>query len=139
MDLQSKSGQPLARYFPELVQALRALPAPTFVVDAKIVIPRDGGFSFDALLRRIHPAPSRVRRLAVEHPARLMLFDLLVEDGRASLVHRALRDRRRALEAFAGAFLSSGGWCASPPQPGGSPRPSRNAAGIPAPPLRRDM
>jgi ATP-dependent DNA ligase len=67
--LQSKSGQPLGRYFPELVEALRALPPRRFVLDGEIVIPIFGGLSFDDLLMRIHPAASRIRRLSCETPA----------------------------------------------------------------------
>src|SRR5262245_60958316 len=64
VELQSKSGQPLTRYYPELVEAVRALKAPQFVLDGEIVVPQDGAFSFDALLQRIHPAASRIARLA---------------------------------------------------------------------------
>src|SRR5207244_197612 len=60
VELQSKSDQSLTRYFPELVAAVRALKAKAFVLDAEIVVPDDGAFSFDALLQRIHPAKSRV-------------------------------------------------------------------------------
>src|SRR5947208_770294 len=61
VQLQSKAGQPLARYFPELVAAVAALPAKHFVLDGEIVTPTsDGDFSFDALLQRIHPAASRI-------------------------------------------------------------------------------
>src|SRR5215510_3612405 len=66
VELQSKSGQPLTRYYPELVAAVRKLEARTFVLDGEIVVPADGSFSFDALLQRIHPAASRIRRLAEE-------------------------------------------------------------------------
>ena len=76
--LQSKSGRPLTRYFPELVDTLRALKAERFVLDAEIVVPIKGGFSFDDLLQRIHPAASRIQKLAVETPALLIVFDLLV-------------------------------------------------------------
>src|SRR6478672_3715947 len=75
--LQSKSGQPLDRYFPELVAAFLALPVKSFVLDGEIVI-ENGGLDFDALLQRIHPAPSRIRKLAAETPASFHAFDLLV-------------------------------------------------------------
>src|SRR5712671_5926523 len=68
VELQSKSGQSLTRYFPELVAAARKLKVKTFVLDAEIVVPKDGAFSFDALLQRIHPAKTRVERLAKETP-----------------------------------------------------------------------
>src|SRR3954465_385792 len=61
VELQSKSGQPLARYFPEIADAVRALEPPAFVLDGEIAVPADGGFSFDALLQRIHPAASRIK------------------------------------------------------------------------------
>src|SRR5215218_932907 len=77
--LQSKAGQPLTRYFPELVDVLTAVPAKRFVIDGEIVIVSDGKLSFDDLLMRIHPAESRIRKLAVETPARLLAFDLLVD------------------------------------------------------------
>jgi ATP-dependent DNA ligase len=104
-DLQSKSGRSLTRYFPELVAALLELKAAAFVIDGEIVVPQNGAFSFDALLQRIHPAPSRVKRLAAETPALLIVFDLLAgEDGR-SLADLPLRERRRKLEAFAGRYF----------------------------------
>ena len=102
--LQSKAGQPLGRYFPELVEALGKLPAKTFVLDGEIVIPEvsreNGGFSFDALLQRIHPAESRIRKLAKETPANLYAFDLLVDDRGRSLVDLPLEERRKRLETF---------------------------------------
>src|SRR5687767_11413421 len=69
VELQSKSGQPLTRYYPELVDAVLALKAKRFVLDGEIVVPDNGAFSFDALLQRIHPAPSRIKKLSVETPA----------------------------------------------------------------------
>ena len=98
--LQSKAGQPLTRYFPELVEALRALPQQRFVLDGEIVIVIDAKLSFDDLLMRIHPAESRVRKLAAETPARLLLFDLLVDDNGRSLTSKPLIERRERLEAF---------------------------------------
>src|SRR4030081_999482 len=77
VELQSKSGQSLTRYFPELVEAVRTVKATTFVLDGEIVVPIGGTFSFDALLQRIHPAQSRVQKLAAETPALLIAFDLL--------------------------------------------------------------
>ena len=105
VELQSKSGRSLTRYFPELVGAILEVKADAFVIDGEIVVPQNGAFSFDALLQRIHPAPSRVKRLAAETPALLIVFDLLAgEDGR-SLTHLPLRERRRKLEAFAGRYF----------------------------------
>jgi ATP-dependent DNA ligase len=105
VELQSKSGQPLTRYFPDLVTAAAALKAKRFVLDGEIVVPRGRVFSFDDLLQRIHPAASRVNRLAAETPALLIVFDLLVDDSGEALTKRLLPERRRQLEAFARKFL----------------------------------
>jgi len=105
--MQSKSGQPLTRYYPELVDAALKLKAKTFVLDGEIVVPIDGAFSFDALLQRIHPAASRIQRLAQETPAVLIVFDLLADtDGRA-LTQLTLPDRREQLERFAARYLKT--------------------------------
>src|SRR5271166_6039335 len=77
VQLQSKSGQPLGRYFPDIVAALGRVAAKRFVVDGEIVIVVGGVPDFETLQMRLHPAESRVRKLAAEHPARYMLFDLL--------------------------------------------------------------
>jgi ATP-dependent DNA ligase len=98
--LQSKSGQRLDRYFPELVDGLRALRPSSFVLDGEIVIEVGGELSFDHLLQRIHPAESRVRKLAAEAPATLLAFDLLVDARAANLMPQALGERRRHLEKF---------------------------------------
>jgi ATP-dependent DNA ligase len=105
VELQSKSGQPLTRYFPEIVAALRALKAKTFVLDGELVVPMDGAFSFDALLQRIHPAASRVTKLAGETPALLIVFDLLAGGDGRSLVAHPLEERRKNLETFARRYL----------------------------------
>ncbi len=98
--LQSKAGQPLGRYFPEMVEALRALPSPRFVVDGEITIVIEGRLSFDDLLLRIHPAESRIRKLAQEIPATYRVFDLLLDHRGQSLVQERLERRREALEKF---------------------------------------
>jgi len=105
VDLQSKSGQPLARYFPEIVEALVKLKPKQFVLDGEIVVPIKGRFSFDDLLMRIHPAASRIRKLATETPAKLIVFDLLVNDRNKSLTDELLVNRRRKLDAFAKKYL----------------------------------
>ena len=105
--LQSKSGQPLARYFPELVEALLSFPAPKFVLDGEIVIEHNGRLHFDELLQRIHPAASRIRRLAQETPAKLMIFDLLVDPAGKSLLSLPLVERRQRLEKFHRKFAKS--------------------------------
>src|SRR5687767_6995115 len=98
--LQSKSGQPLARYFPELVDGLAAMGPNRFVLDGEIVIVSDGKLSFDDLLMRIHPAEKRIRKLAAETPARLLVFDLLVDERGSDMTVLPLRERRQRLEAL---------------------------------------
>jgi ATP-dependent DNA ligase len=98
--LQSKSGKPLERYFPEVVETVRTLGSPELVVDAELIIPVGGILSFEALQMRLHPAESRIRKLAKETPAQLMLFDCLLGEGGKSLVDRPLSERRAALEIF---------------------------------------
>jgi ATP-dependent DNA ligase len=114
--LQSKSGQPLARYFPDAVEALKKLPAKSFVVDGELAVPVEGVLSFDELQLRLHPAASRVAKLAKAHPALLIVFDLLaqhrcakgrIRQGEQSLLKKPLRDRRRLLERFAHANFKS--------------------------------
>jgi ATP-dependent DNA ligase len=105
IELQSKSGQSLTRYFPELVNAVRSVKAASFVLDGEIVVPVDRAFSFDALLQRIHPAQSRVQKLAVETPALLIVFDLLADANGKPLIEQPLRQRRTELEAFAHKWL----------------------------------
>jgi ATP-dependent DNA ligase len=102
--LQSKSQKGLTRYFPDVSETLLALKARKFVLDGELVIPRGAGLSFDALLQRIHPAASRVRRLARETPAHLILFDLLVTEQGTALVDYPLLKRREELERFAAKF-----------------------------------
>lgn len=106
VELRSKSGQPLSRYFPEIDEALLALKATRFVLDGELVVPSGGTLSFDDLLLRLHPAPSRVKRLAAEAPALLVVFDLLVDERGKSLVAMSLDERRIALEKFAAKHLA---------------------------------
>jgi ATP-dependent DNA ligase len=98
--LQSKAGQPLTRYFPELVDALARLHAEKFVIDGEIVIEIDRHLDFNALLQRIHPAPSRIRRLSLETPAQIFCFDLLVDQEGKSLVALPLLERKKQLADF---------------------------------------
>ncbi|MFI6526918.1 ATP-dependent DNA ligase [Streptomyces uncialis] len=96
LELGSRTGKPLTRYFPELVAALAdRLPA-RCVVDGEIVIARDGRLDFDALTERIHPADSRVRTLAERTPASFVAFDLLAL-GDDALLDTPLTDRRALL------------------------------------------
>jgi ATP-dependent DNA ligase len=100
VELKAKSGKPLARYFPDVVAALKALPVKRFVVDGELTISVDGELSFDALQLRLHPAESRVRKLAAEHPACFVLFDCLMDAKGRSLVEAPLSRRRTELEAL---------------------------------------
>jgi ATP-dependent DNA ligase len=97
--IYSKSGKPLARYFPEVVALVASLGAKRFVLDGELILPIGEILSFDALQQRLHPAESRIRRLSEETPAQLMLFDCL-GIGDQSYRDRPLSDRRAALEAF---------------------------------------
>jgi ATP-dependent DNA ligase len=99
--LQSKAGQPLARYFPDIVEELARLPSKRFVIDGELAIPIDGALSFDELQLRLHPAASRVQKLAAAHPALMIVFDLLGDTAGKSLLASPLRERRQELEAFA--------------------------------------
>jgi len=97
--LTSKSGKPLARYFPEVVEMLSAVKEKHFLLDGELIISVGDALSFDALQLRLHPAESRVRKLAEETPAELMVFDLL-ELGGKPLTSDALSARRERLERF---------------------------------------
>src|SRR4051812_24488823 len=103
--LQSKAGRPLGRYFPELVESVLAVKAPRFVLDGEIVIQVKNALDFDQLLQRIHPAESRVKKLASEFPARIELFDLLSDERGSPLVERPLVERRQKLEQFSARYL----------------------------------
>ena len=99
--LQSKNGQPLARYFPDVAANVATLPHQRFVLDGELVIPVGGALSFDELQLRLHPAASRVQKLATAHPAVYIVFDLLAENDE-SYLKLNLRERQAA----------SGGLCA---------------------------
>ena len=101
VDLRSKSGEDLTRYFPELVEAALRLKAKAFLLDGEIVVPHRKAFSFDDLLQRIHPAASRVKKLSLETPALYLAFDILASAEHKRLSARPLRERRPALDAFA--------------------------------------
>src|SRR5215203_4591738 len=94
VDVRSRHGRPLARYFPEIVEALLEQPAPSFVLDGELV-----AHPFPALMARLHPAASRVERLARETPAELWAFDLLALDGE-DLLRTPFETRRARLETF---------------------------------------
>ena len=90
VQLQAKSGKSLTRYFPEMVAALAGLAPKRFILDGELAIADGALLSFDALQARLHPAASRIRKLAQETPAILILFDLL-QDGATALSSRPLR------------------------------------------------
>ncbi|MFO7652595.1 MAG: ATP-dependent DNA ligase [Candidatus Krumholzibacteriia bacterium] len=118
--LQSKAAKPLARYFPDVVAMLRAVTARRFVVDGELIVPVAGILSFEQLQLRLHPAASRVRKLATEHPAILVVFDLLVDERRTRVLDRPLAERRSRLERFHRRFLAS----VSPGAQGRDPAPA---------------
>ncbi len=98
--LQAKSGKPLTRFFPEVAASLAALDERQFALDGELLIAGAGGFSFEQLQMRLHPAESRIRKLAANDPATLALFDMLQDvDGR-DLRGEPLSQRREALAAF---------------------------------------
>jgi ATP-dependent DNA ligase len=99
VEILSKSRKSLARYFPEIVTLIAAIPASRFLLDGELILPVGDVLSFDALQARLHPAPSRIAKLSRETPAQLMLFDCLGLNG-ADLIGRPLADRRAALEGF---------------------------------------
>src|ERR1051325_1632744 len=99
VQLQSKAGQPLARYFPELVEAFRTLEPQQFVLDGEIVVPVGGRLSFDDVLQRIHPAEKRSRKRGDATPAHYYGFDILFGNGKL-LVDEPIEKRREALEEF---------------------------------------
>ena len=97
VELGSRNDRPLTRYFPELLDPIRRDLPPRCVVDGEVVVVTDGGLDFDQLGQRIHPADSRVRRLAVETPASFVAFDLVALDE-DDLRDVPFIDRRRLLE-----------------------------------------
>jgi ATP-dependent DNA ligase len=100
VELRAKSGKPLGRYFPEVVAMLREIGSERFVIDGELVVELDGRLAFDALQMRLHPAESRIRRLAIETPARMVAFDMLAAPGGSIVLHRPLQQRRMLLETF---------------------------------------
>jgi ATP-dependent DNA ligase len=103
--LWSRNGRPLLRYFPELAPLGELLP-PLSALDGEIVIVRDGALDFDAMQARLHPAESRIRRLAAETPASYVAFDILLWDGEP-LWREPLSRRRAELERRARGFQLS--------------------------------
>ncbi|MEO7144204.1 MAG: ATP-dependent DNA ligase [Bryobacteraceae bacterium] len=105
VELQSKAGRSLTRYFPEVAEALRSVKAKQFVLDGELIVPVKGRLSFDDLLQRIHPAASRVATLARSHPTQLVAFDLLVDEKGAAVFDQTLKERRRRLESLYAGYL----------------------------------
>jgi ATP-dependent DNA ligase len=103
VELRAKSGKSLTRYFPDVVATLRPFAPNRFVLDGELAIPIDNTLSFDALQARLHPAESRVRKLATETPAILTLFDCLITANGLSLIAAPLQERRAALETVSSA------------------------------------
>ncbi|MFY9642770.1 MAG: ATP-dependent DNA ligase [Rhodomicrobium sp.] len=99
IEMRAKSGKSLARFFPEVVAMLNSLKAREFVLDGELVVNVDGASNFDFLQMRLHPAASRIARLAKETPATLILFDYLAGPA-GSWLDAPLSERRRELEAF---------------------------------------
>lgn len=114
VELRAKSGKSLGRYFPDVVAVLRTLPTERFILDGELTIPVNGELSFDSLQMRLHPAESRVRKLAAETPATFVLFDCLMGDRDQSLASAPLMERRAALEAIFATFQSAEGLRLSP-------------------------
>ena len=102
ISMSAKSGKTLARYFPEMVEHLAALPIAKdpFVLDGELAIPVGTSLDFEALQLRLHPAESRIKKLAIETPAIFIVFDLPIAPGGVSLIDKPLEERRTALEAF---------------------------------------
>ena len=98
--LRSKSGKPLERYFPDIVNALKKLALDTCVLDGELVVQGETGYSFSDLQMRLHPAASRVNRLAEIQPATFVLFDILETDKGVNVMSSPLAERRRMLEGF---------------------------------------
>jgi ATP-dependent DNA ligase len=100
VEIKAKSGKSLSRFFPEVLENLRGLPAQQFVLDGELVIPIEGSLSFDALQMRLHPAESRIKRLARETPAVLVAFDCLLRKHGQPLLDLPFEKRRTELEGL---------------------------------------
>jgi ATP-dependent DNA ligase len=101
VELCAKSGKTLSRYFPDVVERVRAMRKTSFVLDGELIIIADGALSFEALQSRLHPAASRVAKLAASQPAQLLVFDCLAS-GSKSVLKAPLTRRREALESVFG-------------------------------------
>lgn len=113
--LQSKSGKPLHRYFPEVVAMLEKLKARSFILDGELLILTKTGYSFSDLQMRLHPAASRIEKLAVAQPATYVVFDIL-GDGAQPAGKLAFGARRKRLEAFHKKYCTRAPLCVLSPQ-----------------------
>lgn len=104
VELQAKSGKSLSRFFPEIVTSIGSAPFKRFTIDGELIIEIDGKASFDALQMRLHPAASRIAKLAREMPARLMAFDCLRDKSGRSVADSELQRRRQSLESLIAGF-----------------------------------
>jgi ATP-dependent DNA ligase len=114
VELLGRSGKDLTRYFPEVAARLAALAAKRFILDGELVVPRGKTLSFDSLQMRLHPAESRIKKLARETPATFITFDMLADQSGTSLVAAPLSKRRDVLEAFHAAVGEQPGLRLSP-------------------------
>jgi ATP-dependent DNA ligase len=114
VEIKAKSGKSLSRFFPEVLENLRAISPKTFVLDGELVISIDGELSFDALQMRLHPAPSRIGRLSKESPATFIVFDCLLRKSRQSLLLKTFEERRTALETLLGDLSAEAGLAITP-------------------------
>jgi ATP-dependent DNA ligase len=103
--LQSKTGEPLQRYFPELQRSLVSLPAGRFVLDGQLLIAREGRISARWPREHLHPSLARVGKLSQDEPAAFVAFDLLFDPEAGLMLERKLSERRGALEAFAAKYF----------------------------------
>ena len=99
IEMISRSGKPLGRYFPEVLEMLSRIKEKSFTLDGELIIPLGDRLDFEALQMRLHPAESRVRKLSAETPAQFMLFDVL-QVGSKTFDEEPLSRRRAALERF---------------------------------------
>ena len=98
--LRSKSGTPLERYFPDMVNVLQQLTPTSFVIDGELLIQAHEGYSFSDLQMRLHPAASRIQMLVKKQPATFVLFDILQTQAGENLLSTPFMQRRRMLEDF---------------------------------------
>jgi ATP-dependent DNA ligase len=104
VEIRSRSGTSLNRYFPEVVAMFESLPVPQFVLDGELIICDGDHSSFDTLQQRLHPAASRVIKLSRETPATFEAFDCLMDADGRSLLTKPLTERREALESLVARF-----------------------------------